>query len=95
MVDLTRSIETAGLGQLLLSVNFEQAGINIAYVDPGDVKASGLVMTRQLFVPYGSEYDDEIDVVVDALNALLLDALEDFPRLPAIAPSIPDEEDDC
>lgn len=80
--------------RLLLSVGFEPGGVNVEYIDTADVKQIGMRLTKQLHVPYASDYDDEIDAVLEAVHALLIDALEDFPRLEELPDREEDEEDD-
>ena len=59
---------------------------------PVDVRVNGLTFRHQILVPIGSDYDDEIEAVIDSLRALLEDALEDAEVLEP-AP-LEDETDD-
>lgn len=66
------------------NIEFCEDGIVISYLTiPDDLRATGLMLTRQLHIPTdGGEYVDELDEVLTAVNALLVDALEDFANLP-------------
>lgn len=53
-------------------------GIDITYGRiPQDVRKNGLIWQHQVTIPRGSDYDDEIEAVEEALSALIDDVLED------------------
>lgn len=66
---------------LLASVDLDADGLSLAYMEfPQDVRKNGLTWQHRVFVPRGSDYDDEIDAAVEALQALLTDVLDDIDR---------------
>jgi hypothetical protein len=68
-------------------------GVQIAYVRvPKDVRKNGLVWQHQVFVPFSSDYDEEMTEVTDALLALLKDVLDDEDRAEPI--DLTEEEDE-
>lgn len=83
--------------RIIRAVNFLEDAVTIEYVTPEeDVKANGVTVNHALMVPAGDDYDDEIEAVFDAVQALLADVLEDLPRLEPVdlTPDDPDTEDD-
>ena len=80
---------------VLASVEFHGDGLSLTYVRyPKDVRQNGLAWQHRVLVPHGSDYDDEIEAVVDALEALLADVLDDEDRAAPIDPDEEEEEDD-
>ena len=63
-----------------------------------DARANGVVLNHVLSIPYGDDYDNEIDDVLDVVLHLISDVLEDLPHLEPIRPHEPassaDDEDD-
>lgn len=79
----------------ITGVELSQEGISIGYVRlPADVRKNGLVWQHSVSVPYRSDYDDEIEALVEAAQALLADVLDDEDRAEPIDPSIEEEEED-
>lgn len=71
------------------------AGIEIGYVRvPADVRKNGLLWQHSVLVPFGSDYDDEIEEFQAALRALLMDALDDEDRAEPIEPEEEEDDDD-
>lgn len=61
------------------AVEFLPDGVAITYmVEPDDVRVNGLVSQHRLFVPSGSDYDDELEEAEGAIKSLLADALDDL-----------------
>jgi hypothetical protein len=88
MTDLTRPI--------VRSIVFDDDGAAvIEYCVPAqDVRDNGVVLNHLLSVPREDQYDDEIDAVTDAVQALLADVLEDFPTMaPFTLPRLDDTDD--
>lgn len=81
---------------LVRSVTFEADGsVVLEYCIPAkDARANGVVLNHILSVPFGDEYDDEIDAVQDAALHLISDVLEDLPTLEPYRPPAPDDDDD-
>lgn len=72
-----------------------EGGLVIAYGRfPRDVRKNGLMWTHQVMVPPGSDYDDEIEAVTEALQALLVDVLEDEETAEPVEPQEPEEEEE-
>ncbi len=84
---MTNDTQILGFGLL------EGGGIEIGYVRvPEDVKKNGLISSHSVQIPRGSDYDDELDDVMEALAALLHDALEDTELAEAI--ELPEDEEE-
>lgn len=81
---------------VLRTVQFEPDGsVVIEYCIPAkDARENGVVLNHIMSVPYGQDYDDEIDAVHDAALELISDVLEDLPNLAPIRPPQPREERD-
>lgn len=79
----------------VIGVSLTDGGIELAYMQLADIRQNGLAWQHRVFVPDGSDYDDEIEAVTDALQALLVDVLEDEKTaLPVEVPHDEDEDDD-
>ncbi len=67
-------------------ISFEPDGATVLeYCIPAkDARANGVVLNHILRIPYGDQYDDEIDAVTDAALLLINDVLEDLPHLDPI-----------
>lgn len=79
----------------ITNVGFLPDGIEIGYIRvPRDVRKNGLLWTHSVLVPIGSDYDEEIETFMDALRALLDDALDDEDRAEPINPNEEEEEPD-
>lgn len=59
---------------------------------PLDVRKNGLMWSHTVNVPAGSDYDDELQAVTEALHNLLDDVLDDETRAEPV--EIPTEEED-
>lgn len=81
--------------RIVRSISFVDGGLTLEYVTPADdIKANGVTVNHALMVPAGDDYDDEIDAVIEAVNALLEDVLEDLPVLAPMDFAPPVDEDD-
>lgn len=79
--------------RLIATVALEPDALVLTYMTlPADLRENGLAAQHQLTIPKGSDYDDEIEAVTDAVHALLADALDDFSKVPEYVP--PEEEGD-
>lgn len=79
----------------LIGIDFGTQGIGIGYIRvPKDVRKNGLAWQHQVVVPRGSDYDDEIEALVEAAQALLADVLDDEGRAEPIDMTDPEDEDD-
>lgn len=58
-------------------------GLQVSYYLPEtDLKANGVLHMHTVIIPFGDQYDDEIETFRDALVHVLLDVLDDLPNLP-------------
>lgn len=58
-------------------------GLQVSYYLPEtDLKANGVLHMHTVIIPFGDQYDDEIETFRDALVQVLLDVLDDLPNLP-------------
>jgi len=79
----------------LAAVEFLPEGVSLAYVRvPADIRKNGLMWQHRVLVPHGSDYDDEIEALHDAAQALLADVLDDEDRAEPIDPPTDEEDDD-
>lgn len=86
---------TVGPDIRITGLELHPEGIEIGYVRfPQDVRKNGLVWQHRVFVPSGSDYEDEIETFVDAMRALLLDALDDEDRAEPVDPDDEDEDEE-
>jgi hypothetical protein len=66
------------------SIGVDTDGLQIGYYIPADdIKSNDVIHMHTLIVPLGADYDDEIAAVIEAARHLVLDVLDDLPRLPA------------
>lgn len=81
---------------LVRSVAFQpDESVVLEYCIPDqDVRQNGVVLNHVMSIPYGQDYDDEIDAVRHATLALIDDILEDLPRLEPLAVAPPEDDDD-
>lgn len=79
-----------------IELDLQSGGCTITYVTPKlDAKANGLLLNHSIAIPYSDDYVDEIDAVVDAIQALLDDVLEDFEALgPPESTPVENEDDE-
>jgi hypothetical protein len=74
---------------------FDAGGsVTLEYAFAADVKGCGLVRNHVLYVPAGGDWDLEVDAVMDALQALLVDALDGFDAVPAVRGAQEDDDDE-
>ena len=79
----------------ITGVTLGEDGIEIGYVRvPDDIRKNGLAWQHRVLVPFGSDYDDEIEEFFEALHALLMDALDDEGRAEPIDLTEAEEEDE-
>lgn len=70
---------------LIRNISFAEDGMAVEYMNvPADVRQNGLSITHSVWIPREDDYDDEIAAVEDAALEAVMDALEDFGRLPAV-----------
>lgn len=60
---------------------------------PQDIRKNGLMWQHSVQIPAGSDYDEELEAVSDALQALLEDVLEDEETAEAIDLDEEEEEE--
>jgi hypothetical protein len=91
---MTEYVTTARI--LLRSITFQpDMSAVVEYCIPAqDARQNGVVLNHIMQVPYGDDYDDEIDAVQDAVLALIDDVLEDLPHLEPMSFSKPEEDDE-
>ena len=82
--------------RIIRSIQVNPDSVDLAYMDDADVRLGGAVFqTHHISIQRGSNYDNEIDALEAAAEALLTDCLEDFTSSPAYAiPAPPDDDDD-
>jgi len=81
--------------RIIRSIQINPDSIDLAYMDDADVRLGGAVFqTHHISIQRGSNYDNEIDALEAAAEALLTDVLEDFVSSPAYEIPVQDEEDD-
>ena len=88
--------EDVVLVRVIRSIQVNPDSVDLAYMDDADVRLGGDVFqTHHISISRGSNYDNEIDALEAAAEALLTDVLEDFTSSPAYAiPAPPDDDDD-
>lgn len=78
-----RSTDVARI--LIRHVAFNEDGVSIDYMTlPGDARENGLALTHNVWIPREDDYDDEIDAIEQAAQEAVLDALDDFKKLPEL-----------
>lgn len=76
-------------------IDISPDGVSISYLRlPLDIRKNGLAWRHQVFVPAGSDYDDELEALNDAALALLADVLDDEDRAEPIEPQEEEDDDD-
>lgn len=85
-----------GVAREILGVEFGVEAVIVTYfTNPDDLRRTGLQQSHRLIIPVGDhEYDDEVAAALDAVQALLNDALEDVANLPPWDPDSSDEDED-
>lgn len=69
---MSEDLQITGLGVM------PDGGIEVGYVRlPTDLRKNGLLWHHSVSVPRGSDYDDELDDLMESLGALMRDVLED------------------
>lgn len=80
---------------VIRSITIQPEGVAVEYLDVDrDVRDSGMQLMHVLFVPEGEEWDDEIEALIDAAHALLIDGLQDFVKTPPLDLREVDPSDD-
>lgn len=81
---------------LLRTVTFQpDDSVVLEYCIPTqDARENGVILNHTMAIPYGKDYDDEINAVHDAVLALIDDVLEDLPHLEPLNLSRGDDNDD-
>lgn len=83
------------MGRVILGLELGGDSVTFTYITiPADIRETGLAQQHTIQIPLGGDYEDEVDALMEAAEALLEDALDDFERLPAYEPPGDDEEDD-
>jgi len=81
--------------RIIRSIQINPDSVDLAYMDDADVRLGGAVFqTHHISINRGSNYDNEIDALEGAAEALLTDVLEDFVSSPAYAIPVPVQADD-
>lgn len=69
-------------------------GMEISYLRLSDIKENGVMWRRILLVPFGADYDDEIEQLAEAIHTLIADAEDDEEVLDPMRPADDEDEDD-
>ena len=69
-------------------------GVEISYLRTTDIKENGLVFSRVLLVPFGADYDDELERLAEAIHTLIADAEDDEDVLEPMRLGEDEDEDD-
>ena len=69
-------------------------GMEISYLRLGDIKENGLMVRRIVLVPFGADYDDEIEHLAEAIHTLIADVEDDEGVLEEMRPADEDEDED-
>jgi hypothetical protein len=65
--------------RIIRAININPEGVVIEYLDATtDVRKNGLTRNHVVFVPFGEDYDTELEELIDSAQRALSDALEDF-----------------
>lgn len=65
--------------RVIQSIQLMPDGVSVTWFEiPDSFRSSGVSRTHQITIPNDPEYGEEIETLVDAASALLVDALEDF-----------------
>jgi hypothetical protein len=81
--------------RIIRSIQVNPDSVDLAYMDDADVRLGGAVFqTHHISISRGSDYDNEIDELEAAAEALLTDVLEDYASSPTYVISVPDDDDD-
>lgn len=80
MTELT-TLQTRDL--VIAQITFEPDGsMHVSYHRPEqDSHDNGVITTHTMYVPMGEDYDEELLTVLGAARLLLLDVLDDLPRI--------------
>lgn len=81
---------------LLRTITFQpDESVVLEYCIPSqDARENGVILNHTMAIPYGKDYDDEINAVHDAVFALIDDVLEDLPYLEPLNLAAAGDEDD-
>lgn len=68
--------------RIIRGISIQPDGVMIEYLDVAtDIRTNGLTLNHTCFIPFGDDYDDELEEVVEAAQRALSDALDDFDNL--------------
>jgi hypothetical protein len=78
----------------VMSLEFNPEGVVVNYTRiPRDIRKNGLAWQHAVLVPAGSDYDDEITDLLEAVAALIEDVLDDEDRAEPV--ELVDEEEEA
>lgn len=77
--------------RLITGVDLDDQGFAVEWVESFE---NGAQTRRQIRVLYGTDYDDEIQAVLDAVNALIDDVAQDMTRMPALRVELSADEEE-
>lgn len=81
--------------RIVRSIQVNPESVDLAYMDDTDVRCKGFVaQTHHLSVSRGGSYDDEIDTLEAAADALVTDVLVDFDISPPVDFTVDEDDDD-
>lgn len=69
-------------------------GVEITYFRMKDVKENGLIFRRAVVVPFGADYDDELERLAEAIQTLIADAEDDEQVLEPMSADKDDDDDE-
>lgn len=69
--------------KVVRSITFQPDGsAAIEWIDPeADFKSNGVELNHVVYIPSDADYDEGLDLLIQATLALLADVLDDVPRL--------------
>lgn len=69
-------------------------GIEISYFRLKDMKENGVLFRRVVLVPFGSDYDDELERLAEAIETVIADVEDDEQTLEPFKPDDDDDDDE-
>lgn len=69
-------------------------GIEISYLRLKDIKENGVVFRRVVLVPFGADYDDELERLAEAIETVIADVEDDESVLEPFQPGDGDDDDE-
>lgn len=68
--------------RIIRGISVQPDGVLIEYLNTAtDIRKNGLTLNHTCFIPYGEDYEDELEGIIEAAQRALSDALEDFDSL--------------